>query len=566
MTEPTSPIPRYEHWWEHAVVYQIYVRSFADADGDGIGDLEGLRSRLDYLAGLGVDAVWLCPINPSPQRDHGYDVSDYFDVEPDYGTLETFDQFVAEAALRGLRVVLDIVPGHSSDQHPWFQAARAAPAGSDERARYWFADGRGDDHQEPPNNWRAHFGGRASSWTPVGDGQWYLGSFTPYQPDWNHHHPAVQEMFTEALRFWFDRGVEGFRVDAVSIVGKAPGLPDQPLDDRGNPVEPNPYLSFRPEGHEVWRHWRRVVDEYIADHPGRDPYLVAEAYTPRRPDLLAEYTRPDEFHQSFGFDLMLTPWHAGLMRTAIIEALGHASRPGLWPTWVLNNHDTQRIVTRLGREDATEEASWTGDNRFSSDAEVDLAAGTRRARASIGLLLGLPGAVYLYMGEELGLPEWLDMPDEARQDPLFHGTGGEHLGRDGSRVPMPWTIEPADHHGFSDSRHGDPAPSWLPQPDGWGQYSVEAQDGDDASMLSLYRRLIAARRDHLGNAMGVHVDRRDEIVLVERGSYLVACNVAAEPVELAEAAGRTAVVWTSPTAPAGPTMPPESTVWWGPRA
>lgn len=550
-----------DHWWEHAVVYQVYVRSFADSNGDGIGDLDGLLTRIDYLAGLGVDAVWLCPVNPSPQRDHGYDVTDYFDIEPTFGTLETFDRFVTECGRHGLRVVMDIVPGHSSNQHPWFRAALAAPPGSDERARYWFADGRDGG---PPNNWRAHFGGTSSSWTPVGDGQWYLGTFTPYQPDWNHQHPAVAQMFADALQFWFDRGVEGFRVDAVSIVGKAPGLPDQPVDEHGKRVDPNPYTVYRPEGHEVWREWRRVVDRYIAQHPGRDPYLVAEAYTPRRPDILAEYTRPDEFHQSFGFDLMLTPWHAGSMRRAITDAFGHIVGPGVWPTWALNNHDTQRIVTRLGRADATSESSWTGDNRFSSDAEVDVESGTRRARASVGLLLGLPGAVYLYMGEELGLPEVLDLPDEARQDPLFLGTNGTHIGRDGSRVPLPWTIGDAGNHGFSNTPSDRrAATSWLPQPAGWGSFSVEAQDGDDMSMLALYRTLIEARSRHLSSAGGEMIARDHDVILIRRGRALIACNVGTTPVEVGEATGMTPVAGTTAGwCPNGVIVDPESTVWW----
>ena len=439
----------------------MYVRSFADGDGDGIGDLAGLRSRLDHIASLGVDAIWLCPISPSPQRDHGYDVADYFDVDPLFGDLTSPGRAVADAHHRGVRVLMDMVPNHCSDEHPWFRAAVASPPGSEERARFWFRDGRDGG---PPNNWPAVFGG--SVWAPVGgdDPQWYLGTFTPYQPDFDHRHPAVEAMFSDALRFWFDRGVDGFRVDAVWPVGKDPDLPDCPPL---RPGEFNPYTRFRPEGHEVWRRWRRVVDAYMAEHPERDVMLVAEAYAPRRPDLIAEYTRPDEFHQCFAFDLLLSPWHAGSMRRAISEAFEHVRGQGAWPTFALNNHDTQRIVTRLGRQGITEAAAWTGSNLRYADGPVDIALGTVRARAAAGLLLAMPGAVYLYQGEELGLPEVLDLPDDAREDPVFARTGGALIGRDGCRVPLPWTA--ADRA----------AASWLPQPDWWNTYAVDAQDADD---------------------------------------------------------------------------------------
>ncbi len=468
-------------WWEHAVVYQIYVRSFRDADGDGVGDLAGVIERLDHIAALGVDAIWLNPVYPSPQHDHGYDVSDYFEIDRAYGDLATFDRLVAAAHERGLRVLMDIVPNHCSDQHPWFQAALHGPPGSDERARFYFRDG--GDGGGAPNNWKAVFGG--SVWTAVGgdDHQWYLGTFTPYQPDFDHEHPAVDAMFTDALRFWFDRGVDGFRVDAVWPVGKDPALPDAP------PLAPgefNPYTRFRPEGHAVWRRWRRVLDDYMAEHPGRDVMMVAEAYAPRRPDLMAEYTRPDEFHQCFAFDLLLSPWHGPSMRRAIQDAFDHVRAQGSWPTFALNNHDCQRIVTRLGHADSTDPASWTGDNLRHPQGTLDLAAGTRRARAAAGLLLALPGAVYLYQGEELGLPEVLDLPDEAREDPLFARTGGRQLGRDGCRIPMPWTADPAGAHGFSSlPAHREP---WLPLPADWGEHAADLQDGEPASMLTLYRQ------------------------------------------------------------------------------
>lgn len=547
------------HWWQHAVVYQVYVRSFSDSDGDGIGDLEGLRRNLDHIARLGVDAIWLNPVTPSPQRDHGYDVADYVDIDPVYGDLVAFDRLVADATTRGLRIVMDIVPNHSSDQHPWFRAAIASREGSDERARFWFRDGRGLGGGEPPNNWAATFGG--SVWTRVAepDGQWYLGTFSPYQPDWNHTHPAVAALFDDTLRFWFDRGVDGFRVDAVPPVGKHPDLPDAPPLEAG---DRNPYSFFRPEGHDVWRRWRRVVDEYTTSHPGRDLLLVGEAYTPRRPDLLAEYTRPDEFHQCFAFDLLMSPWHGASMRDALTSALTHVRPQGGWPTMALNNHDAQRIVTRLGRSDAADPQGWTGDVLAPADADVDLVAGTRRARAAAGLLLALPGGVYLYQGEELGLPEVLDVPDSARQDPVFAGTNGRRKGRDGCRIPLPWTTAAANNHGFS-AGAGRVAEPWLPQPAGWGRYGVDRQTSDATSMLTLYRRLITARRDHLGDADLEVVERPDDdpLVVLRRDQVLVACNTSPGPVELAEGRGR-AVLLTTGADSAGGVVPPDTTVWF----
>jgi alpha-glucosidase len=548
------------HWWEHAVVYQVYVRSFADANGDGIGDLEGLRRRLDYIASLGVDAIWLNPIYPSPQRDHGYDVADYFAIHPAYGDLRGFDRLLADARQRGLRVLMDIVPNHCSDEHPWFQAAIAAPPGSDARDRFYFRDGNGVD--TPPNNWAAAFGG--SAWTRVdgGDGQWYLGTFTPYQPDFDHDHPAVQELFAEVLRFWAERGVEGFRVDAVHPVGKAPGLPDAPPLAPG---EYNPYTYYRPEGHAVWRRWRQVVDSFSAAHPGRDVMMIAEAYAPRHPELIAEYTRPDEFHQCFAFDLLLSPWHSASMRRAIGEAFEHVLPQGNWPTFALNNHDAERIVTRLGADGVTRPEAWTGGNLHSFGRPVDVEVGTRRARAAAGLLLGLPGATYLYQGEELGLPEFLDLPDELRQDPVFTGTSGRHKGRDGCRIPLPWTASADGAHGFSPPRG---APPWLPQPADWGRYAYDRQEGDDASMLALYRRLLAIRRQHLdGHRVELLAAAApdDPIVALRRGGIVVACNTGLDPVDVAaQVEGLTPVLTTDPDGVLdGTVVAGDCTVWFG---
>ena len=556
-------------WWRNAVVYQVYLRSFADANGDGVGDLDGLIDRLPYLERLGVDALWLTPCYPSPQADHGYDVADYFDIEPTYGDLATFDRLVTDARGRGIRILMDVVPNHCSSHHAWFRAALAAGPGSPERARFYFRDGRGPMGDEPPNNWMAWFGGRA--WTRVIEadgrpGQWYLHLFTPDQPDLDWTNPEVAEHFDGMLRFWFDRGVEGFRCDAVIALGKAPGLPDadpvppgtKPSDVAGR----NQFTVYRPEGHEVWRRWRSIVDGYAATHPGRAPYMVAEAYSPRRPDVLLEYLRPDEFQQAFSFDLLLSPWHAGTMRQAIEDSVGVVARTGAALTWTLNNHDAQRNVTRYGRADATDPDSWTGNNLVNSDAPVDLLVGERRARAAALVVLALPGAAYLYQGEELGLPEVLDIPAERREDPLFWRTDQTEIGRDGCRVPLPWTREPLTNFGFSGVAG---AGAWLPQPSGWERYSVVEQDADPDSMLHLYRSAVALRRASAGlsGEAFAWAEMAGDTVAFARGEVLVVLNVGGTAIDLPAAlvGPRRVAVCSVPGHDDAHTLPADAAVW-----
>ncbi len=485
-------------WWETAVVYQLYVRSFADSNDDGIGDLAGIRDRLPYLADLGIDAIWLNPCYPSPQADHGYDVADYFAIEPDYGDLAEFDALVRDARSLGIRIMMDVVPNHCSSEHAWFQDALAASPGSSERERFYFRDGRGAHGDEPPNNWQAIFGG--SAWTRVEEpdgspGQWYLAVFTPGQPDLNWNHPDVVDYFDRVLRFWFDRGVDGFRVDSVTVVGKTPGLPDNELQQGAARAElgaSNAHFTWRPEGHAAWRHWRQLVDGYEADHPGRQLVLVAEAYTPRRPDVLRQYANDEEFHQAFAFDLMLAPWNAEQYRSAVRSTVEALMPAGLLPAWTLNNHDAQRAVTRFGRADAATHGADIEDVLDHSHSPVDIEVGTRRARAAALFALGLPGCVYLYAGEELGLPEVLDLPDEARQDPIFARTGGLEIGRDGCRVPLPWTDDAGTSFGFSPRGTADP---WLPQPKEWARWNVAERAGRSDARCS---RSIGARSPSAG--------------------------------------------------------------------
>ncbi|GAA2706047.1 glycoside hydrolase family 13 protein [Micromonospora olivasterospora] len=461
-----TPLTSDDDWWRSAVVYQVYVRSFADSNGDGVGDLPGIRERLPYLRDLGVDALWLTPFYTSPMVDGGYDVADYRDIDPMFGTLADFDAMITDAHALGLRIIVDIVPNHTSDRHPWFAAALAAGPGSAERERYLFADGRGEQGELPPNDWESIFGGPA--WTRVADGQWYLHLFDPAQPDLNWRHPEVRAEFEDVLRFWLDRGVDGFRVDVAHGMIKAEGLPDvgfSSMTTGQRQVEllgkgRLPYFD-QDEVHEIYRAWRPILDSYPG---GRMAVAEAWAETPQR---LARYIGPDELHQAFSFDFLDATWSADSFRKVIDTALSEATIVGAPTTWVLSNHDKQRHVTRYG------------------DGEV----GLRRARAATLLMLALPGCAYLYQGEELGLPEVLDLPDELRQDPSFLRTGES---RDGCRVPIPWSGGLAPY-GFGPK--GSEL-SWLPAPATWAALSVAAQTGVPGSTLEHYRIALRIRREH----------------------------------------------------------------------
>lgn len=548
-------------WWRSAVIYQIYIRSFADGNGDGVGDIAGIRSQLDYVAGLGVDAVWINPWYPSPMADAGYDVENYRDIEPIFGTLAEAEALVLEAHARGLRVILDIVPNHTSDRHPWFFAATAAQPGSPERELYIFRDGRGTDGAEPPNDWRSTFGGPA--WTRITEadgapGQWYLHLFAPQQPDVNWEHPRVRADFEQTLRFWFDRGVDGFRIDVAHSLIKEAGLPDlgnrrypQRIEVDGQMVRPpwqaHPHWD-RDEVHQVFREWRAVADSY---DPPR--VFVAEAWVDE-PERMVRYIRDDELHTAFNFVYLVSPWTAEDLRTAIDDTLTQHEAVGAPATWVLSNHDVAREVSRYAREPTKNpEASLTP----LLDRPADFETGLRRARAAALLTLALPGSAYVYQGEELGLPEVEDLPDEVLQDPKWQRSGHTDRGRDGCRVPIPWSgTEP--NYGFSPS--GATAPTWLPQPEGWGALTVQAQTGHPESTLELYRAALGLRRDHpaLGEGRMTWLDAGPDVLAFRRDPGLV-CIVNLADASLSVPAG--SVLLTSGPLTEDGRLPHDTAVW-----
>lgn len=472
------------NWWRQAVVYQVYPRSFADSNGDGLGDLNGVTSRVEYLRELGIDAVWLSPFYPSALADGGYDVDDYRDVDPKLGTLADFDRMLAALHEANIRVVVDIVPNHSSNRHPLFQAALASKPGSPERDRYVFRDGKGAHGELPPNSWPSHFG--PTCWTRTVDangtpGQWYLHLFAPEQPDWNWDNPEVIADFETTIRFWSDRGVDGFRVDVAHALKKdlSEPYPDitsfDPVfipDDGSHPV------FDRDAVHEVYRGWRKIFDEYT---PPR--VAVAEAWAPtiRRP----RYAQPDELGQAFNFDLVLSDWDGPSFTEIIDYNITLAKKAHSSSTWVLSNHDVVRHASRFGLPAGVDLEAWLLSDGH--QPELDRELGLERARAATMLLFALPGSTYLYQGEELGLFEVADLPTEVLQDPIWVRDLGARKGRDGCRVPLPWTRAGASFgFGTSDAH--------LPQPGWFGESSVEAELETEGSTLRLYRAAIALRK------------------------------------------------------------------------
>ncbi|BCB84194.1 glycoside hydrolase family 13 protein [Phytohabitans suffuscus] len=534
-------------WWRSAVIYQIYPRSFADSDGDGIGDLGGVRAHLDHLAALGVDAVWFSPWYASPQADAGYDVADYRAIDPVFGTLAEAEELIREAHALGIRIIVDVVPNHCSDKHAWFVEALQSGPGSTARELFWFRPGRGGSGELPPNDWQSIFGGPAWTRTTNPDGtpgEWYLHLFAPEQPDLNWDNPKVREEFEDVLRFWLDRGADGIRIDSAALLMKDGALADF---DAADPPFPHPFED-RDEVHDVYRAWRAIADSYPEPRA-----LIGEVWLPDA-QRFAAYLREDEMHTAFNFAFLGCPWDAAALRATVDETLTVHAPVGAAATWVLSNHDVPRHVTRYGRADT----SFTLDYR-QLGAPTDRALGLRRARAALLLNLALPGSVYLYQGEELGLEEIEDIPDALRQDPMFFRTAGENLGRDGCRVPIPWSGT-APPFGFSPP--GATADPWLPQPATWRDRTVEAESADPDSMLALYRRALRQRRTQpeLGDGPFAWLPGPDRVLVFSRGrdaTFACVVNLSGEPVALPTAG--TVVLTSAPLD--GGLLPPDTAAW-----
>jgi len=539
-------MPSPTDWWRSAVIYQIYPRSFADSNGDGMGDLPGITARLSDLRDLGVDAVWLSPFYPSPQHDAGYDVADYRSVDPRFGDLGDADKMITEAKALGLRVIVDLVPNHTSSEHAWFRAALEAAPGSPERERYIFRDGRGENGSEPPNGWRSVFGGPA--WERVADGQWYLHLFDVSQPDLNWGNPEVRAEFAGILRFWLDRGVDGFRVDVAHGLIKDSSLADyeyagEILGGMTPEGAPPPPMWDQDGVHEIYREWRDVLNAYDGDR-----ILVAEAWV-QPADRLARYVRPDEMHQAFNFEYLDTPWIAERLRKVIDSTTAANAAVGAPTTWVLSNHDVVRHATRLGYPVGEPRRIGIG----ADDPQPDAPLGLRRARAASLQMLALPGSAYLYQGEELGLPEHTTMPDEVREDPAWERSGHTERGRDGCRVPIPWEAD-APSYGF-----GPADASWLPQPASWAEYALDRQRDVPGSTYELYRSALRLRAQHgLGDGSLEWLDTTPEVLAFRNSGVLVLTNFGAGPAELP--AGAEVLLTSEPLAEDG-RVPQDVTVW-----
>ncbi len=516
---PLHPSQAGAQWWRSGVIYQIYPRSFADANGDGMGDLKGITQRLSHLKDLGVDAIWLSPFYRSPQKDAGYDVSDYVNVDPLFGTLDDFDEMVDQAHRLSLRVMIDLVPNHTSSEHEWFQKALQAAPGSKERTYYHFKDGRGENGELPPNNWQSMFGGPA--WTRVEDGQWYVHLFDSSQPDLNWENPVVREEFEAILRFWLDRGVDGFRVDQPHAMAKAEGLPDHPYVEEAGAgfIEgrANPPMWFQDSVHDIFRDWRKILDSY----PG-DRAMCGEAYVLPL-SFMALWVRPDEFHQTFNFRFLDAGWDREKLVAAIDESFEAFDGVGAPSTWVLNNHDVLRHASRFGGDYGRTTAS---DGVGPNNPQPDNVLGLRKARAATLFMLALPGASYLYQGEELGLPDHTTIADEHRQDPTFFRTNGQRVGRDGCRVPLPWEKGNASN-GFNQT-----GKAWLPQPASYAALSRDQQVGKPDSTLTMYQAALKLRSElRLGEGSFDWVSK-DEVLAYQNGRIRVVHNFSTEPVKL----------------------------------
>jgi alpha-glucosidase len=565
--DPQTLVATGSEWWRSAVIYQIYPRSFADSDGDGLGDLAGITGRLPSLKELGVDAIWLSPFFTSPQHDAGYDVADYCNVDPRFGTLADFDTLLEASHAEGIRVIVDLVPNHTSWDHEWFKAALASPEGSEERDRYMFRDGLGPNGDTPPNNWESVFGG--PMWSRITNpdgtpGQWYLHIFDISQPDLNWENEWVRAQFRDILRFWLDRGVDGFRVDVAHGLIKEAGLPDYtppaeagsmgggaiPLEVEPEDVDdiPTPPYWAQDGVHEIYRDWNAVLSEYEGER-----VLCAEAWVEPL-NKLARWVRPDEMHQAFNFTYLSANWSAEELRLVIDTSIASFATVGAPSTWVLSNHDVIRHATRLSLGPGHLQGDGIGPR---DEDRPDPVAGVRRARAASAVMLALPGSAYIYQGEELGLPESIDLPDAARQDPTWFRTHGERYGRDGCRVPIPWEAG-APSYGF-----GPGSATWLPQPEGWDMYARDSQSGVPGSTLELYKLALALRGEHdLGFGRLDWLDGLgfgSDVLAFTNGGITVIANTGTTPVELPLEELGELLLASDPVTEA--VLPPDTTVW-----
>jgi alpha-glucosidase len=532
-------------WWRTAAIYQLYVPSFADANGDGVGDLAGIRAHLPYLQELGVDAIWFTPWYVSPFADGGYDVADYRAINPLFGTLAEAERLIVEAAALGIRVIVDVVPNHVSDQHPWFQAALAAASGSPERERFWFRAGRGENGDEMPTQWRSNFSGPAWTRTTNADGspgEWYLHLFSPAQPDLNWSHPDVRREHEAILKFWFDRGAAGVRIDSAALLVKDPTLPEIPE----HPLPGQHPNTDRDELHEIYRGWRAVADSY----PGAR-VLIGEIWLPDT-ERFVKYLRPDELHTAFNFDFLGRPWDARSLRASIQTTLEAHAPMGAPATWVLSNHDVTRPVTRYGQQETS--FSFAGKR---PGVPTDLVLGRRRARAAALLTAALPGSLYIYQGDELGLEEVQDLPEHQLRDPMYFRSDGSDPGRDGCRVPLPWS---GDVQPFGFSPQDATREPWLRQPDGWAAMAVSVQRDDPNSTLNLYRAALRIRRDEiaLGSGPMRWLPSPDGVVAFARGAHFVSItNLSGSPFELPTDAH----LLLASEELGGSSLPPDATAW-----
>lgn len=540
-------------WWRQAAIYQIYPRSFKDSNGDGVGDLRGIINEIPYLASLNLDAVWLSPFYPSALADGGYDVDDYRDVDPLLGTLADFDEILEGLHNVGIRVFVDIVPNHSSNLHEWFKEAIASEPGSAARDRYIFRDGKGANGELPPTNWPSHF--EPSAWTHEREmggkhNQWYCHLFAKEQPDWNWDNREVEEDFLKTLKFWSDRGVDGFRIDVAHALKKDLS---EPLKDQAkypgfnNPMSGDDVLFDRNEVHEVYREWRKLFDQY---NPPR--VAVAEAYV--RAERAWLYSQPDELGQTFNFELISANFNAAEFKSLIERNFGIAKEHGSSTTWVFSNHDKVRHATRWGLHPSVNLHKWLLSDGTSHPLDREM--GVQAGLAATMLILALPGCTYIYQGEELGLHEVADIPSDQIQDPQYERNNRIEKGRDGCRVPLPWK-KTGPSFGFGTGG------SHLPQPAWFGDSSVEAEDGVQGSPLEIYRAALKLRREIQGpEDMTWHPTTNRNVLHFSRpNGWQSITNFGSDPYDLAQTQGLGNFLHSSHPMD-GQTLPPATTAWF----